>query len=60
MESNTANHVTELCRYALKHVSRSGAAKLVLLEVKEQLQCIVLHHVHLKNEIFHWSSSGPK
>lgn len=51
MESSTINHVTELSRYALKHFSSREAVQLLLLEVKEQIQCSVLYPVHLKDII---------
>lgn len=52
METNLANHLTELCRYALKHFLRRGAPQLFFLEVKQHLQYLVLHFVHLKKEMF--------
>ena len=47
MESNMANHLTELCRYALKHFLRSFALQLVFLEFKHPLKYGVLHFFQL-------------
>lgn len=52
VESDPANHVDELCRDALIHCFRFDATLLFFLELKELLQCSILHCVHLKVSIF--------
>lgn len=47
MESNLADHITKVCRHALKHFS-GGAGELVLQGVKGPLHGDVHHSLHLE------------
>lgn len=47
MESNVTDHITKLCRHALKHFF-GGAGELVLQGIKGLLHGDVYHSLHLE------------
>lgn len=50
LEPDTADHVTEVCRDALQHFPGCKTSQLVLLQIKEVLQCRVLDTFHLQQQ----------